>query len=34
MTVKQVRAEIEPEGLKFEQAIEVLPQQHIIVFKR
>jgi ubiquinone/menaquinone biosynthesis C-methylase UbiE len=34
MTVRQVRAEIEPEGLKFDQSIEVLPQQHIIVFKR
>ena len=34
MTLKQVRAEIEPQGLKFDQAIETLPQQHIIVFKR
>jgi ubiquinone/menaquinone biosynthesis C-methylase UbiE len=34
MTVKQVRAEVEPQGLKFEQSIEILPQQHIIVFKR
>jgi ubiquinone/menaquinone biosynthesis C-methylase UbiE len=34
MTVKQVRAEVEPQGLKFEQSIEILPQQHIIVFRR
>jgi ubiquinone/menaquinone biosynthesis C-methylase UbiE len=34
MTVKQVRAEIEPQGLKFEQSIEALPQQHILIFRR
>jgi ubiquinone/menaquinone biosynthesis C-methylase UbiE len=34
MTVRQVRAEVEPQGLKFEQSLEILPQQHIIVFKR
>jgi ubiquinone/menaquinone biosynthesis C-methylase UbiE len=34
MTLKQVRAEIEPQGLKFDQVIETLPQQHIIIFKR
>jgi len=34
MTVRQVRAEIEPQGLKFEQSIEVLPQQHILIFRR
>jgi len=34
MTVKQVRAEIEPQGLRFDQAIEVLPRQHIIIFRR
>jgi len=33
MTIKQVRAEVEPEGYRFEQSIEVLPQQHIIVFR-
>src|SRR5579862_7909531 len=31
MTVKQVRAEVEPEGYRFDQSIEVLPEQHIIV---
>jgi ubiquinone/menaquinone biosynthesis C-methylase UbiE len=34
MTVKQVRAEVEPEGYRFEESIEALPQQHIIVFRR
>lgn len=34
MTVKVVRAEVEPEGYRFEQSIEVLPQQHIIVFRK
>lgn len=34
MSVRQVRAEIEPQQLKFEKSIEVLPQQHIIVFRR
>ena len=34
MTVAQVRAEVEPEGFKFDKAIEVLPQQHIIIFRK
>ena len=34
MTVKQVRAEVEPEGFRFEQSIEILPQQHIIIFRK
>ncbi len=34
MTVAQVRAEVEPEGYKFDKTIEVLPQQHIIVFRK
>jgi ubiquinone/menaquinone biosynthesis C-methylase UbiE len=34
MTVSQVRAEVQPEGYRFDKAIEVLPQQHIIVFKK
>jgi ubiquinone/menaquinone biosynthesis C-methylase UbiE len=34
MTVKQVRAEVEPEGYRFDKTIEVLPQQHIIIFKK
>jgi ubiquinone/menaquinone biosynthesis C-methylase UbiE len=34
MTVKMVRAEVEPEGFKFDKTIEVLPWQHIIVFRR
>ena len=34
MTVSQVRAEVQPEGFKFDRTIEVLPQQHIIVFRK
>jgi SAM-dependent methyltransferase len=34
MAVKTVRQEVEPEGLRFDQSIEVLPQQHIIVFRK
>jgi len=34
MTLKQVRAEVQPEGFRFDRSIEVLPQQHIIVFRR
>jgi len=33
MTVRQVRAEVEPEGYRYERTIEVLPWQHIIVFR-
>lgn len=34
MSVKGVRAEIEPEGFVFQRAIETLPQQHILIFIR
>lgn len=34
MTVEQVREEVQPEGFKFDRSIEVLPEQHIIVFRR
>jgi ubiquinone/menaquinone biosynthesis C-methylase UbiE len=34
MTVAQTRAELEPEGFRFDKSIEVLPQQHIIIFRR
>jgi len=34
MTVKQVRAEVEPEGYRFDRTIEVLPEQHIIIFRK
>lgn len=33
MTVPQVKAEIEPEGYRFEKAIETLPRQHILIFR-
>ncbi len=34
MTVAQVRAEVQPEGYRFDRTIEVLPEQHIIVFRK
>jgi ubiquinone/menaquinone biosynthesis C-methylase UbiE len=34
MTVKDVRAEVEPEGFRFEQSIETMPIQHLIVFRK
>jgi hypothetical protein len=34
MSVTEVRAEIEPEGYRFEKVIETLPEQHILIFRR
>lgn len=34
MTVAQVKAEVVPEGFRFDQSIEILPEQHIIVFRK
>jgi ubiquinone/menaquinone biosynthesis C-methylase UbiE len=34
MTVKQVRAEVEPEGFTFAKALETLPRQHILIFRK
>jgi len=34
MTVKQVRTELEPEGFRFDKAIEILPWQHILIFRK
>ena len=33
MTVSEVRAEIEPEGFRFEKSLETLPRQHILIFR-
>jgi ubiquinone/menaquinone biosynthesis C-methylase UbiE len=33
MSVKDVRTEVEAEGYQFDQVIEVLPRQHIIIFR-
>jgi SAM-dependent methyltransferase len=33
MTVKQVRTELEPQGFRFDQTIETLPWQHILIFR-
>ena len=34
MTVEQVKAELEPEGLHLDRVIESLPRQHILIFTR
>jgi ubiquinone/menaquinone biosynthesis C-methylase UbiE len=34
MTVQQVQAELEPEGLRLDRRIEDLPRQHILIFKK
>lgn len=34
MTVDEARSEIEPTGFEFVEALEFLPSQHIIIFKR
>lgn len=34
MTLDQVKAEVVPEGYRFDQSIEILPEQHIIVFRK
>ena len=34
MSVAEVRAEIEPEGFRFEKSLETLPRQHILIFTR
>jgi len=33
MSVSEVKAEVQPEGFQFDQVIEVLPRQHIIIFR-
>jgi precorrin-6B methylase 2 len=33
MTVDEVKAEIEPQGYKLDKVLEILPRQHIIIFK-
>jgi hypothetical protein len=34
MTVAQVKAELEPEGLRLRKVLETLPRQHILVFQK
>lgn len=34
MTLDQVRREIEPQGFVFQQSLEFLPWQHIIIFEK
>ena len=33
MTVEEVKAEVEPEGYKLDKVLEILPRQHILIFK-
>jgi precorrin-6B methylase 2 len=33
MTVDEVKAEIEPEGYKLDKVLEILPRQHILIFR-
>jgi hypothetical protein len=34
MSLAEIRAEVEPEGFTFGRAIEDLPRQHIVRFRR
>jgi ubiquinone/menaquinone biosynthesis C-methylase UbiE len=34
MTVAEVKAEVEPEGFRFDKVLETLPRQHILIFRR
>ena len=34
MSVAQVKAELEPEGFAFDKALETLPRQHILIFRK
>jgi hypothetical protein len=34
MTVAQVKAELEPEGLRLKKVLETLPRQHILIFQK
>jgi hypothetical protein len=34
MTVAEVKAELEPQGLVLSQAIETLPRQHILILTK
>jgi ubiquinone/menaquinone biosynthesis C-methylase UbiE len=34
MSVAEVRAEVEPEGFRFDKTLETLPRQHILIFRK
>lgn len=34
MTIQQVKAELEPEGFRLDRVSEVLPRQHILIFRK
>jgi ubiquinone/menaquinone biosynthesis C-methylase UbiE len=33
MTVEEVKAELEPEGFRFEKNLSILPRQHVLIFR-
>jgi len=33
MTVAEVKAEIEPEGFRLDRTVDVLPRQHVLIFR-
>jgi len=34
MSITEVRAEVEPEGFRLDKALETLPRQHILIFRK
>jgi hypothetical protein len=34
MSVEEVRAEVQPEGFRFEKNLSALPRQHILIFRK
>ena len=34
MSVEEVRAEVQPEGFRFEKNLDTLPRQHILIFRK
>jgi predicted methyltransferase len=34
MSVQEVKAEVEPEGFRLEKTLDLLPRQHILIFRR
>jgi len=34
MSLEEVRAEVEPEGYRFEKSVETLPWQHMVFFRK
>jgi hypothetical protein len=34
MSISEVRAEVQPEGFRFDKSLETLPRQHILIFHK